>query len=166
MSEHEQITIQQTAFRVPMRYQAGHALTENEAMALNQTLHENLRNIWAPKVKVGLANGETPETLQTKFDAYAENYTFGRRRIRSGTTGPDPVATVALAMARDFVRKIVKDKNLGWPTAKISEGARQLLKHQGPDGPLMQAARQRIEAERAAGEASMAEVGAVLDAAA
>lgn len=163
MSEHEQITIQQTPFRVPMRYAAGHTLNDNEAAALNQTLHENLRNIWAPKVKAGLANGETPETLQAKFDAYAAEYQFGRRRGPRGTpTSPDPVPAIALAMAKDIVRKAVKEKNLGWPTSKISEAAKQFLDRQGPDGALMQAARQRHEAERAAGEAAMAEVDAVL----
>jgi hypothetical protein len=167
MSEHEQITIQNTPFRVPMRYAAGHTLNDNEAAALNQTLHENLRNIWAPKVKHGLANGESPETLQAKFDAYAADYQFGRRRARRGAQeGPDPVPTMALTMAKDLVRRVVKEKNLGWPTSKISTAAKQLIDRQGPEGPLMQAARQRAEAERAAGEAAMAEVGAVLDAAA
>lgn len=166
MSEHEQITIQKTPFRVPMRYAAGHTLTDNEAAALNQTLHENLRNIWAPKVKSGLANGETPETLQAKFDAYAADYQFGRRRApRGGSTGPDPVPAIALAMARDIVRKAVKEKNLGWSTTKISTAAKQLLDRQGPDGTLMQAARQRHAAETAAGEAIMTEVSEVLEAA-
>jgi len=167
MSEHEQITIQQTPFRVPMRYKAGDTLTDNEAAALNQTLHENLRNIWAPKVKSGLANGETPETLQAKFDAYAADYQFGRRRAPRGTGGIlgvtiDPVPALALTMARTIIGKAVKEKNLGWPTSKISEAAKQLLDRQGPDGPIMQGARARWEAERAAGEAAMAEVGAVL----
>jgi hypothetical protein len=167
MSTHEQITIQQTPFRVPMRYAAGHTLNDNEAAALNQTLHENLRNIWAPKVKSGLANGETPETLQAKFDTYAAEYQFGRRRApRGGSSGPDPVPTIALAMAKDIVRKAVKAKGLGWPTSKISVAAKQLLDRQGPEGALIQTARARAEAERAAGEAAMAEVGAVLDAAA
>jgi hypothetical protein len=167
MSEHEQITIQQTPFRVPMRYQAGHTLNDNEAAALNQTLHENLRNIWAPKVKSGLANGETPETLQAKFDAYAAEYEFGRRRAPRGThTGPDPVPAIALAMAKDIVRKAVKAKGLSWYTSKISEAAKQLLDRQGPEGALIQAARQRAEAERAAGEAAMAEVTEVLNEAA
>ena len=165
MSDHEQITIQETPFRVPMRYQAGHQLNDREAMALNQALHENLRNIWAPKVKKGLENGETPETLQAQFDEYAQSYEFGRRRTRR-SGGPDPVPAIALTMAKDIVRRAVKEKGLDWPTAKVSEAAQQLLDRQGPDGPLVQAARQRAEAERAAGESVMAEVGAVLDAAA
>jgi hypothetical protein len=164
MPEHEQITIQNTAFRVPMRYAAGHTLNDAEANALNQTLHDNLRNIWSPKVKKGLADGETPETLQTKFDEYANTYQFGvRRRARGGVaTGPDPVPAIAMNMARDLVRREVKRKNLGWPTSKISEAAKQLIDRQGPEGPLMQAARLRHETERSAGEAAMAEVDAVL----
>lgn len=163
MSEHEQITISGKSFRVPMRYAAGHALSEGEATALNQTLHGALRNIWAPKVKVGLANGETPETLQAKLDAYAADYKLGTRQRRGAQApGPDPANAIALAMARDLVRKAVKAKGLSWSTTKISEAASQLLARQGDNGTLVTQARQRVEAERIAGQAIMDDVDSVL----
>lgn len=166
MSDHEQITIHQTVFRVPMRYKEGHALTTGEANALNQALHSSLRNIWAPRVKTGLANGETPETLQTKLDAYAADYQFGARRRRGSTAaGPDPANAIALTMARDLVRKAAKAKGLNWPTSKVSEAASQLLARQGDNGTLITQARQRVEAERIAGQAIMEDVDSILHAA-
>ena len=43
----DEITIAGQVFSVPVRYAAGHVLTEGEASALNQTYHENLRNNFA-----------------------------------------------------------------------------------------------------------------------
>lgn len=164
MSDHEQITIQNTLFRVPMRYSAGHTLNESEANALNQTLHGNLRNIWAPKVKKALEEGETPEQLQARLDSYAQSYQFGVRRRPRGSAplSPDPARGIALNMARARVREAVKAKDLNWPASEINKAAQQLLDRQGPDGALMTAARQQLEAERAAGEAAMIEVGEII----
>ena len=164
MAENELITIHDTLFQVPMRYAAGHTLNEREANALNGALHSSLRNIWAPKVKAGLANGETPAQLQEKLDAYARDYQFGGRRRRHDAplAYPDPALAIAMNMARARVREAVKAKDLGWSTAKITEAAKQLLDRQGPEGPLMTAARQVAEAERAAGEAVMAEVSYIV----
>ena len=47
----EQIIIQGVTFNVPTPYAEGHVLATNEASALNQLLHENLRNNFASKVK-------------------------------------------------------------------------------------------------------------------
>ena len=164
MSRHEQITIQGNPFRVPMRYHEGHTLSQNEADALNQTLHENLRNIWSPKVKKALETGEENlEALQAEFDRYAAEYQFGvRRRPRGAQGATEPVEGIALNMARDLVRKAVKSKGLDWSTSKITEAARQLLERQGPEGPLMQAARQRAEAERMAGQTVMEDIEGLL----
>jgi hypothetical protein len=163
MSQTEHITIQGIPFRVPMRYQPGHQLSENEASALNQTLHENLRNIWAPRVKRATEAGESQEALQEQFDAYAAEYQFGRRQRR--TNGPSdeaPVRNLAMSMARDIVRRAVREKGLDWSTSKVSEAARQLLERQGPDGTLMQTARARVEAEQAAGQSVQEDVDTIL----
>src|SRR6476646_11844528 len=76
---YDEITIQGQVFRVPLRYAAGHTLTEGEASALNQTLHENLRNNFAKKVNEGTEAGVPKETLQQQLDDYANDYQFGVR---------------------------------------------------------------------------------------
>ena len=60
---YDQITIQGQVFRVPLRYKAGDVLKENEAGALNQTYHENLRNNFASKVRDGVEAGASNEAL-------------------------------------------------------------------------------------------------------
>jgi hypothetical protein len=165
MSQTEQITIQGHPFRVPMRYQPGHQLSENEANALNQTLHENLRNIWSPRVKRALGEGTSPEQLQEEFDRYAAEYQFGRRQRRAGgdsASSETKVMSVALSLARDIVRRAVRDKGLDWSTTRVSEAAKQLLDRQGPDGALVQSARARVEAEQTAGQSVQEDVDSIV----
>jgi hypothetical protein len=95
---YDQITIQGQTFRVPIRYAAGHTLTEGEASALNQTLHENLRNNFARKVAEGSEAGIPQETLQQQLDDYANDYQFGVRTGGGGFRG-DPVMTMAMNIA-------------------------------------------------------------------
>src|SRR5262245_45849295 len=83
-NSYDQITIQGQTFKVPIRYSAGHQLTDGEAGALNQTFHENLRNNFASKVRDGIEAGVPVETLQQQLDDYATDYQFG---VRSGGGG-------------------------------------------------------------------------------
>src|SRR5262245_42373901 len=92
-NSYDQITIKGTVFRVPIRYAAGHVLTEGEAGALNQTLHENLRNNFAKKVADGQEAGLPVDTLQQQLDDYAAEYQFG---ARAGGVRGDPVLTLAM----------------------------------------------------------------------
>ena len=62
MQTHD-VTIAGNVFAVPLRYAAGHVITEGEASALNQTLCENVRNNLAPKIKKELAEGKTLELM-------------------------------------------------------------------------------------------------------
>lgn len=165
MADYDQITIQGHSFRVPIRYAAGHVLLANEASALNQTLHENLRNNFAKKVADGVEAGVGLETLQAQLDDYAAEYNFG---VRTGTGGfrGDPVMTLAMNAARELVRKAVKAKGLDaeeWNAARVSQAARQLIDTQGENGRIITAARAQIEAEKKAAEETMAEVGQLLD---
>ncbi len=113
----DQITIQGHSFNVPDRYSEGHVLTANEASALNQTFHENLRNNFASKVKEvkGEAEGLSAEQvidLQSKLDAYAESYVFGVRSASGPRAPADPVGKEAFSIARDAVRAAIRKKGL------------------------------------------------------
>jgi hypothetical protein len=69
-------TIAGKRFTMLPRYTAGHALTEGEANALNQTLRENIRNNLATEA----------DLTQERVDEYATNYAFGTRTGTSKRT--------------------------------------------------------------------------------
>lgn len=144
----EMITIAGHQFKVPLRYEEGHELTENEASALNQTYHENLRNNFAKKVEEGVAAGKALEALQTELDSYAENYQFGVRT--GGGAVRDPVMSEALRIAKDKIREHLKKKGkkLKDVDAKaITEKARELIAR---TPAIMELAKQRVEEAQAA----------------
>lgn len=166
-NSYDQITIQGESFRVPIRYHAGHTLNEGEASALNQTLHENLRNNFAKRVSDGKEAGVPKETLQQQLDDYAADYQFGVRTGGGGFRG-DPVMTLAMNAARELVRQAIKLKNLDadeWPASRISQAAKALLDQQGENGKIIQTARRTVEAEREAAKEAMQSVNELLDAA-
>lgn len=163
---YDQITIQGQTFRVPLRYAAGHTLNDGEAGALNQTLHENLRNNFAKKVSEGLDAGIGIDVLQQQLDDYANDYAFGVRTGGGGYRG-DPVMTLALNSARELVRNAIKKKSLDadeWPASRITQAAKALLDQQGENGKLIAGARKAIEAEREAAKEAMDSVNELLDA--
>jgi len=163
---YDQITIQGQTFKVPIRYAAGHPLTEGEASALNQTLHENLRNNFAKRVGEGVEAGIGVEVLQQQLDDYASEYQFGVRTGGGGFRG-DPVMTLAMGSAREMIRTVIKTKGLDpeeWPPVRISQAARALLESQGDDGKIVQVARKQVEAEREAAKDAMASVQELLGA--
>ena len=95
------ITIQGYTFQVPegvlAKYAVGttHTLDEGTASTLQQVTCENLRNNFASTVKK-TANGseltaEQVAELQSKFESYAGNYSFGVRQARGERTFLDPV---------------------------------------------------------------------------
>lgn len=162
--QYDQITIQGQTFRVPLRYAAGHALNDGEAAALNQTYHENLRNNFAKKVSEGVEAGVPTATLQSQLDDYANDYQFGVRTGGGGFRG-DPVQTLAMNIARELVRKAIKDKALDadeWPASRISQAAKQLLDSQGDDGKIIATARRQVDAEKEAAKEAMASVNDIL----
>jgi hypothetical protein len=163
-SQYDQITIQGQTFRVPVRYQAGHVLTDGEAGALNQTLHENLRNNFAKRVSDGIEAGVPLETLQQQLDDYASEYQFGQRTGGGGFRG-DPVMTLAMNIARELVRQAIKTKGLDndeWPASRISQAAKALLDSQGEDGKIITIARRQVEAERETAKEAMSSVNELL----
>jgi hypothetical protein len=163
-ANYDQITIQGHPFRVPLRYAAGHVLLENEASALNQTFHENLRNNFAKKVAEGVEAGVPMETLQQQLDDYANDYAFGVRT--GGGFRGDPVMTQAMNIAREVVRQAIKSKNLNqdeWPASKITAVAKALLDTQGENGGIIQTARKQVEAERNSAREALAGVNEIID---
>ena len=165
---YDEITIQGQVFRVPLRYAAGHSLTEGEAGALNQTFHENLRNNFAKKVNEGTEAGVTKDILQQQLDDYANDYQFGVRTGGGGFRG-DPVMTLAMNIARELVRQAIKAKGLDqeeWPAARFSQAAKALIDNQGENGKILATARRQVEAEKEAAKEAMASVSELLDASA
>ena len=92
----ESITIAGQSFNVPLRYEEGHELNANEASALNQTFHENIRNNLAKKAKDGTLT-------QAEVDEYAQVYQFGHR-VGGGGGPRDPVMAAAIAIAKSQIR--------------------------------------------------------------
>lgn len=135
------ITIQGMEFEVPQPYTAGtYELTAGEASALNQTLAENLRNNFAPRIKAVMAeyrkaNGladdaEVPlasldqDSLAEEFAEYAKSYEFGVRRAGGVRTPSDPVEREAQRIATDRVRAAFKEQNVkisSVPKEKLQE---------------------------------------------
>jgi hypothetical protein len=144
----DQITIAGQVFNVPLRYKEGDEINANEAGALNQTYHENLRNNFAKKVEEGLKNGQTVETLQEQLDAYANEYQFGVRT--GGGAVRDPVMSEAMAIAKTKIKEHVKKKGKmlrNITAAAMTEAAKKLIER-SPE--IMQLARERVAATQAA----------------
>lgn len=131
----EQITIQGHDFNVPVRYAAGHTLTEGEASALNQTYHENLRNNFAKQVKDAKGEAEVLtedqiKELQAKLDTYAGEYQFGVRTARGPSAPADPVGKEAFAIAKEAIKNAIRAKNLkpsDYSAEQIGDLAKQAL---------------------------------------
>jgi len=129
------ITIQGASFTVPDRYTEGHVLTANEASALNQTFHENLRNNFAKQVKDVKGDAEEIDSesladLQAKLDAYAESYVFGVRSASGPRAPADPVGKEAFSIAREAVRAAIRKKGLNptnFEAKQIAELAQKAL---------------------------------------
>ena len=102
------VIIQGKNFDIPRPFAEGYVCTGSDAGVLNQTLAENTRNNWAERVKKEL-EAETFDQVkvQAEIDQYLEEYEFGVRRGR----GPaDPVEREALNIAKEIVRKAIREK--------------------------------------------------------
>lgn len=126
----KEITVQGLAFEVNQPYAAGtHELTVGEANALNQTLAENLRNNFAPKVKKAMeeyrkANSLADDAevavtsldhdaLKTEFEAYAAEYEFSAIAGGGGARTPtDPIQREAYRIAWDKIKLALTKKGI------------------------------------------------------
>ena len=140
-----QVKIQDMHFDVPRPFAEGHVCTGPEAGVLNQTVAENTRNNWAIRVKKAIEDGTFDQAkMQAEIDQYLEEYDFGVRRGRGPT---DPVEREALNMAKDMVRKAIREQGFKLAdieTEKINELAEQAVA-ENPD--ITKEAKRRV-AER------------------
>ena len=118
------VQIQGIEFTVPIVFEPGHVLSENDAHVLNQTLRENLRNNFASEVKDALEKAKTEgkqpdvEMLQINLDDYLEKYEFGINR-GGGRASLDPVEREARDQALKAVKAALKKK--GVPIKDVSK---------------------------------------------
>jgi hypothetical protein len=115
------VKIQGYDFDIAPRYAEGHALTANEAAALNQVRAENIRNNAAGKIKAAKDKNadfdldaiyEGSETsLRQDIEAYATTYEFGARVARASEPA-DPVEREAKRIATETLNTALKAKNI------------------------------------------------------
>lgn len=160
-------TIAKQKFTMWKPFAAGSTINENEAIALNQTFAENVRNNFAAKVKEHVEAGSfDTDAMQAELNAYMESYEFGVRKGRPSGTGTggrrsDPVALRAVELARNAVRKKIQEigGNLKDYSAKdITERAKKAVE---ANPKFRETAARQIEEESDidAGELDSASIG-------
>lgn len=137
-----EVTIQGLKFTVPQPFETGHVCNVNEAMALNQTLAENIRNNFAARLK---ANEEKPENErevldQAALDEYVADYEFGVRRSAEARLSPDE--REARNIARDVIKAQLKAKNMSAPDKVTMEN---WIKELAGQEQVLKAARRRVK---------------------
>lgn len=140
----EAITIAGQVYNVPNRYQEGHELTANEASALNQTYHENIRNNLAKRAKEGSLD-------QGQVDTYATDYQFGVRAAGGGGER-NPVMTEAMNIARGIIKAALKRHGVKAESSAINEAAKKLIDR---DEKIMELAKSRVAEQQAAASAEL-----------
>lgn len=166
----DEITIAGQVFSVPVRYAAGHVLTEGEASALNQTYHENLRNNFAKTVKDARtvpSDGDTPTStreltesdvaaLQSQLDAYAAQYEFGVRAV-STRVPADPVAREAINIAKEVIRNALRLAKKTATAEQVAELAGKLVER---DAKYREMAQARVDQMKAIADVSLGDLAA------
>lgn len=157
-SPKQDATIRSIVLKVPMPFVEGYVLKSNEADVMNQTLKENARNNFAPRIKAlqDAGTAVTPQvmaTLQKELDAYLDSYIFGART--GGIGGQrDPVLTEAMGMARTIVKKgIAKkgDQKVSEVSGKvITQMAKELLEKHPKRDTIFKEAKRRVDARDSA----------------
>jgi hypothetical protein len=125
MNTHD-VKIQGTVFAIPLRYTAGHPLTEGEAAALNQTFLENVRNNVAPKIKKLQDEGKEIvfDEWQKNVNEYAASYEFGERQVSLRLDPIDAeIKRIALGIVKELLKQGLASKKF---TGKAKDYADQL----------------------------------------
>lgn len=173
-AELKDIVVDGLTFQAELPYKEGHPLTAGEAVALNQTYSENLRNNFANRVKKAKASAkatriqawhdagkEGPEPnddtipademakLQAAWDEYVTLYEFNGRRV-SRPQG-DPIDREARKMARAVITTHCKEQTPPVNTKDFTDERWDDLINQVlekyPD--IKEQARVRVEANKA-----------------
>jgi hypothetical protein len=115
------ITIQGVEFEVSQPYAEGHACSEAEAKALNQTRAENIRNNMAKQVKAAKEEAGADEegnqkplskaqlkTLAEIVATYDAEYEFTLASVGGGRASRDPIEIEANKIARSSIAAQLK----------------------------------------------------------
>lgn len=102
------ITIQGVEFNLPARYLAGHQINDAEAQVLNVALTDRLRSNFSPKVKAGLAEGQSEMEIRQAFVEYVAEYKF--------QTQLDPVDVLARRLALEAIQAKLRFEGRAMPT--------------------------------------------------
>lgn len=139
-------------WEVPMPFTAGHVLKANEAEQLNQVLHENLRNNFAPTVKKAReeqGDDFDQSTLQGELNEYILEYDFGVRR--GGMFRPkDPVEAASLDIARELVRAALKREGVKLKDVTAATITQEALKAIEKYPQIREQAEKVVEAQKSA----------------
>lgn len=157
-----ELTIEGVKLSAVAPYAAGHAVTENEAAVLNQTLRENLRNNLAGKISAMIEeakkNGGTIDlaAAQAELDKYTASYEFGVRKAGSGVERTlDPIEKEARSIARSKVTELVKKKGhkvKDIPTEQFNGWVKQMLERdKAGDNTIYNAAKNIVENRKEVG---------------
>ena len=115
--EAKEITIQGIVFNVNQPYQTGHAVSEAEAKALNQTRAENIRNNCAKLVKEAKTEhgNELPDEVLTSLAMAVKEkddaYIFTLASIGGGRASRDPVDIEATKIAKAAINGKLRELN-------------------------------------------------------
>lgn len=145
------IVISHYSFSFPDRYQPGHRLTPEEALALNQLLGENIRNNvdqWVGAAPAGILSVEDLEALQHRIADYAEGYQFSGRTAVYRPSGLE--RELAQVAGEKLTQTGLVPGDDGWEAG--------LTELEG-DQEVQQEARKRLEVKRDVARASLVELG-------
>lgn len=146
------IRISQYAFGVGAPFRGGHALSEQEADALNGLRAENIRNNvkrWVDEAAKGLAPGEllTPDVisaLQDRISLYSRDYTFGERREPKGGIRKTAFEIELRSVAQERVEAQARSLDI----ELSAEGLEAAVEAQMKLAQVVEEARQRVAARQ------------------
>lgn len=153
------ISIKGRTFTAQAPYSEGHVLTAAEALTLNQTRSENLRNNFSTTIEKAVKAAETAGVavdevaLQATFAAYEADYVFsGKRQARAPT---DPVLAEAHKLARVKIAELARKKNVDSKTFSKEKWAQLITEVLGKMPEIMTVARQRVEDAKSLGSSEL-----------
>lgn len=103
------LTIGAQTYQIPLLFNAGYTLNDNEAAQMNQVLKENVGNNLRGRIDKATKEGK-PVPTQDEVDEYVRGYEFGVRL--GGVRITDPVEREARDIAKVLVRDKLKTLNI------------------------------------------------------
>ena len=164
------ITIQKIPFDISTPYAEGHACTEAEAKALNQTRSENIRNNQAKLIRAaqeaagvdaeGNANPLAPEVMKelvASVKAYDKAYVFTLASVGGGRKSRDPIEVEAMKMARAALAAHLKSKGMTFKSVDKDKLDSALADIAGREG-IVKAATKAVKERNALAESAVADI--------